>query len=145
MKLKNKFFAFAMILSTSIPVFLIGCDKTEMNQEINVPVPSGPENFEGEIDITPSSAKNGESVVFKIKPNSIPTIIKDGKNVITIFYEIDGTKVAESSDVENHYSASYTVDGLSVGEHKITADCIPSDENINLNLKIKSSTLTITE
>lgn len=142
MKLKNKFFTFAMILFISIPVFLTGCDKTEMTQNVTV---TSPENFEGEIDITPSSAKNGESVVFKIKPNSIPTIIKDGKNVITIFYEIDGTKVAESSDVENNYSASYMVDGLSVGEHKITADCIPSDENINLNLKIKSSTLTITE
>lgn len=144
MKLKNKFFTFTMILSISIPVFITGCDDSEMIQKMDVTVIS-PENFEGEIDITPSSAKNGESVVFKIKPNSIPTIIKDGKNVITIFYEIDGTKVAESSDVENNYSASYTVDGLSVGEHKITAGCIPSDENINLNLKIKSSTLTITE
>lgn len=133
----------AFILSTGI-VFTGCSEENYMNQEMDVTVTS-PENFEGEIDITPSSAKNGESVVFKIKPNSIPTIIKDGKNVIVIFYEIDGIKVAESSDVENDYSASYTVDGLSVGEHKITAGCIPSEENINLNFKIKSSTLTITE
>lgn len=133
----------AFILSTSISIVFTGCEKSEMNQEFGIDLSAG--IFEGEIDITPSSAKNGEEVTFQIKLINIPDIIENNPNAINVFYEIDGTRVAESSDVENHYSAKYKVDGLSVGEHKITAGYMTSVENPNFKFKMKSSILTITE
>ena len=119
-------------------VTLTSCDKTE-----------GSISFSGKLEVSPSVVKVGNEVTFSINQskttNNESSIIINGQEVVrSVVYYIDGTEIAESTDKENGYVATYTVSGFGVGTYSVTAHCKPK-KNVKIKESISPATLTIEE
>ncbi len=114
----------------------------------------GSTTFYGKVIVSPSPVSNGELVTIEIGKwdvtggnvsVSIGTSAEiNGKNVIKcIEYYIDNQKVAESSDKEHFYKASYQIENLSIGEHIVSAHCISNFKGYKIAENIKNFILVV--
>jgi len=135
-----------MIIVMLCAVFVIAsCDDTV----------GGSVSFSGKVDVSPSTAKVGNEVVFSINNSySIGGITSsfdssttiDGKEVIkSVVYYIDGNEVGESSDKNSKYVVRYKIAELTVGVHNVTARCESNFKDVEIVESISSGTLTIEE
>ncbi len=87
--------------------------------------------FYGSIIVSPLVVNNGDEVTLKM--GKYVGIIStessvNGKNIVeSIVYFIDGEECASSSDESTDYTTTCILKDVAVGEHKITATCIPSE------------------
>lgn len=135
---------FVMIFST---VLYGGCDSDEYLLE-------GYSSFYGRVVVNPSIVKMNEFVTFSIGDFTISaddvfvsinsSTMIDGKDVIkSISYYVDGKKVAEGSDKENGYSASWQVTNVSVGSHVVSAKCTSNFKGYTIGENIIQETLVV--
>lgn len=115
----------------------------------------GSVSFSGKVNVSPSTAKIGDEVIFSIENSysiggitssfdSFTTI--DGKEVVkSVVYYIDGNEVGQSSDKNNQYALKYKISGLAVGVHNVTARCESNFKDVEIVESISSGTLTIEE
>lgn len=86
--------------------------------------------FYGGVIVTPLDVNNGEEVTMKMGEyyGVISTESSvNGKNIVeSIVYYIDGKEIALSSDESSDYSTKYLLKDMAIGEHEITATCIPN-------------------
>lgn len=133
-----------MIFST---VLYGGCDSDEYLLE-------GYSSFYGRVVVNPSIVKMNEFVTFSIGDFTISaddvfvsinsSTMIDGKDVIkSISYYVDGKKVAEGSDKENGYSASWQVTNVSVGSHVVSAKCTSNFNGYTIGENIIQETLVV--
>lgn len=125
-------------------ISLTSCDKTE-----------GSISFSGKVEVSPSLVKVGDEVTFSIDQskslggitiNNESSIIINGKEVVkSVVYYIDGTEIAESTDKENGYVATYVVSGFTVGTYSVTAHCKSNFKDVEINESISFGILTIEE
>ena len=118
-------------------ISLTSCDKTE-----------GSISFSGKVKV-------GDEVTFSIDQskslggitiNNESSIIINGKEVVkSVVYYIDGTEIAESTDKENGYVATYVVSGFTVGTYSVTAHCKSNFKDVEINESISFGILTIEE
>ena len=135
-----------MIIAMLCAVFVIAsCNDTV----------EGSVSFSGKVEVSPSTAKVGNEVVFSINNSySIGGITSsfdssttiDGKEIIkSVVYYIDGNEVGESSDKNSKYAVRYKVAGLTAGVHHVTARCESNFKDVKIVDSISSGTLTIEE
>lgn len=109
------------------------------------------ERFEGFVKGTavavPSSFRNGDEVTVQLGRNiSIQTVIISGTEYPPMLhYEIDGKEVATSKDSESLFAAKFVAEGLQPGEHTLSVSAPTVWANIDYDIKISSSTVTVLE
>lgn len=108
------------ILVLSICLILSGsCTKTIIKS-----------TFCGGVIVTPLDVNKGDEVTMKIGEylGVISTESSvNGKNIVkSIVYYIDGKEIASSSDDNPDYAATCVLNDMSIGEHEITASCVPN-------------------
>lgn len=108
---------------------------------------SGERTFNGLITVSPSTAKNGDTVTFDIEQERHTGMsINDEKLIFTVSYFVDGKKVAEvSSDGLEPFEATYVVTDFEPGTYRVTAHCETNWENYDIIEEIYSARLTIEE
>lgn len=103
----------------------------------------------GIVTATPQTSKNGDAIQLSIEEAklliSVETSVNGKELKTTITYFIDGEKVAESTDRDNKYQCTYTVKGLSVGYHEITAHCTTNFKGYDVEEHLTSGKLEIVE
>lgn len=100
----------------------------------------------GQAKATPSTVKNGDVIKLSIEgliSSSSSISINDKDYNPIVHYLIDGKEVAVSEDKSLPFSASYTVEGLSVGQHTLSVNITSSTKGAEFENKVSSSQITV--
>lgn len=110
-------------------------------------------SIKGDVAISKTEVKNGDEVILSIGkiPQSSPIISitisnnnrscdKCGKVFFydptpMVHYYIDDKEVGISEEADHYFACSYTVSGLSAGEHTLSAKAVPLHENEDIEIK----------
>lgn len=108
-----------------------------------------PERFEGDVVGTvvaePASFHNGDEVKVNIGGNAnLGIVVISGTEYPPIVhYEIDGVEVAKSNNPNSFFETTFIANDLTPGEHTLSASVPVIYANIDYNIQLKPSTITV--
>lgn len=101
----------------------------------------------GQAKATPSTVKNGDVIKLSVGGISASgsTTINGKEYYPIVHYLIDGKEVAVSNGKTLPFEVSYTVEGLSVGKHTLSANITPSLKGAEFENKVSNSEITVVQ